>query len=86
MDEVHFVSIKQKSQFKLKAQFGPFKVNTEVSKKEVNDLLNQMMFKLSFTWSYDPLGVISSMWIAKKFAPYMHVAKPEIEQYANKED
>jgi len=67
-------------------QVGQFIVNTRATKKEVNDLLSQMKFKLSFTWSYDPLGVISSMRIAKKFAPSMHVAKPEIEQYANKED
>jgi len=35
MDEIHFVSRKHKAQFKLKAQVGPFIVNTRASGKEV---------------------------------------------------
>ena len=42
-----------------------------------------MKIKLSFSWSYDPLGVISSM---GKSIPYMHVARPEIEQFANRDE
>lgn len=60
-DEIHFVSRKQKAQFKLKAPVGPFIVNTRAAEKEVENLLRQMKFKLSFSWPYDRLGVISSM-------------------------
>jgi len=45
-----------------------------------------MKFKLSFNWSYDPLGVISSMRVEQKSTSYVHIANLEIEQYANLEE
>ena len=41
-----------------------------------------MEFGLSFTWSYDPLGV--KLKVENKFTPYHHTTRPEIEQYKNK--
>lgn len=52
VDEVHFVAAKKKSQFKLKAQVGPFICNTRAAGEEVDKLLKEMKFGLSFTWSY----------------------------------
>jgi len=49
IDEIHFVSRNKKAQFMLKAQVGPFIVNTRVENKEVKNLLRQMKFKLSFS-------------------------------------
>lgn len=39
MDELHFVSNKKKSQFKLKAQVDPYIVNTKATTKEVETVL-----------------------------------------------
>lgn len=39
MDEIHFVSRKQKAQFKLKVQVGPLIVNTRATNMEVESLL-----------------------------------------------
>ena len=64
VEDVHFVSRKQKDQFKLKAQFDPFITNTRSAGREVDNLLKQMKFKLSFSWSYDPLWIISIVRVA----------------------
>ena len=85
MDDFHFVSMKQKEKFKLKAQLGPFIINTRATAKEKDNLLKQMKFKLSFTWSYDPLGIISRMRVEHKTTPYVHTTRPEIKQYVNQE-
>lgn len=61
MDDLHFVSSKKKTQFKLKSHVGPYIVNTRVETKEVDKLLKEMKFKLKFTWYYDPLGIILKM-------------------------
>lgn len=42
MDELHFVSNKKKAHFNLKAQVGPYIVNTRVRTKEVEVVLKQM--------------------------------------------
>jgi len=42
-----------------------------------------MKFALSFSWSYDPLGVISKLGLENKFTPYHHTTRPEIEQFKN---
>ena len=42
-----------------------------------------MKFGLSFTWSYDLMGVISKLWVENEFTTYHHTVKPEIEQYKN---
>jgi len=44
-----------------------------------------MKFKLSFTWSYDPLRIISMLRVEKKSTPYTHTPKPEIEKYMNQD-
>ena len=44
-----------------------------------------MKFILSFNWTYDPLGVISSIRVEKKYSPYNHISKQKIEQYSNQE-
>lgn len=86
MDYLHFVSRKNKAQFKLKAHIGPFIVNTRASVKEEDNLLKQMKFRLIFTWSYDPLGIISKLRVEQKTTPYAHTTRPEIKQYAKQEE
>jgi len=85
MDELHFVSNKKKEQFKLKDNVGPYIVNTIATKKEVETILKQMKFKLSFTWSYDPLGIISKLRVEQKSTPYAQTPRLEIEKYVNQE-
>lgn len=85
-NEIHILSRKQKSQFKLKAQIGPFVVNTRVTKKELQILLKEIKFKSSFSWPYDPLRVISKIRSEQNSTPYVHITKPEIEQFVNREE
>jgi len=82
-DEVHFVAAKKKSQFKLKAQVGPFIYNARAVGEEADRLLKEMKFGLSFTCSYDPMGMISKLKLENKFIAYHHTSRPEIEQYKN---
>ena len=42
-----------------------------------------MKFSLSFTWSYDPWGIISKLRVENKTTPYMHTPRLEIEKYVN---
>jgi len=42
-----------------------------------------MKFNLSFTWSYEPCGIISKIRVDNTNNPYIHTSRPEIEQYAN---
>lgn len=85
MDEFHFISYKKKAQLKIKANIGPYIVNTRATTKEVEAILSQMIFKPSFSWSYDPLGIISKLRLEQKSASYAHTIRPKIEQYANQE-
>lgn len=82
-NEVHFVATRKKSQFKLKAQVGPFICNIRAAGEEADKLLKEMKFGLSFIWSYDHSGVISKLRVENKFTPYHHIARPEIEKYKN---
>lgn len=45
-----------------------------------------MNFNLSFTWSYDPLVVISKLRVEQKTTPYTHTPRPEIEQFMNQDE
>lgn len=45
-----------------------------------------MNFKLSFTYSYDPLGIISKLRVEQKTTPYAHTLRPKIEHYANQDE
>ena len=58
-DEVLFVSAKKKSQFRIKSQIGPFICNNRATWDEAYKMLKEMKFANSFTWSYDPMGIIS---------------------------
>jgi hypothetical protein len=42
-----------------------------------------MKFPMSFTWHYDPCGIISEMSVKNKNVPYAHESKLEIEKFAN---
>lgn len=52
----------------------------------MEEILKRMKSKTSFTWSYDPLGVISKLRFEQKSTPYPHTPRSEIEQYANQEE
>ena len=53
------------------------------AREEAEKILKTMKFDLSFTWSYDPLGIISKLRVDTKSTPYFHTTRPEIEQYKN---
>ena len=82
-DEVHFVSAKKKSQFRIKSKIGPFICNERAIGEEADKILKEMNFNPSFTWSYDPFGVISKMRVENKSTPYIHAQRPDIEQFRN---
>jgi hypothetical protein len=42
-----------------------------------------MKFFVSFTWHYDPCGIISEMRIKNKNIPYVHISRLEVEKFAN---
>ena len=42
-----------------------------------------MKSSLSFTWSYEPCGIISKLRVENKNTLYIHNSRPDIEQYAN---
>lgn len=83
MDEIHFVSAKKKSQFKVKTQIRTFICNIRVVGEEVDKLLKEMQFNLSFTLSYDSSGVISKLRVEIKSTPYFDTSRPKIERYKN---
>ena len=82
-NEVHFVLAKKKYQFRIKTQIGPFICNTRVAGEEADKRLKEMKFTHSFTWSYDPLGIISKKRVENKSTPYIHTHRPDIEQFMN---
>jgi hypothetical protein len=75
-DDIHFVSVKKKQQLRIKTQIGSFICNNRVVGEEADNLLKQMNFTRSFTWNYDPFGVISELRVKQKSTPYAHVHKP----------
>jgi hypothetical protein len=58
-DDVHFVSLKKKQQLRVKGKIGSFICNNRGAGDEANKLLREMNFPTSFTWRYDPCGIIS---------------------------
>ena len=82
-DEIHFVVAKKKSQLRIKTQVGPFVCNTRKTSEEVDKMLKEMKFSLSFTWSYDHCGIISKLRVENRSTLYIHTSRPEIEKYAN---
>lgn len=79
LDDIHFVVAKKKSQFRINTQVGPFICNTRYISEEVDKMLKEMKYSLSFTWSYDPCGIISKLKVENKSTPYIHTSRPEIE-------
>jgi len=71
-DDIHFAVVKKKSEFRIKTQVGPFVGNTRTVGEEVNRILKEMKFSLSFTWSYDPCDIISKLRVENKSTPYIH--------------
>jgi hypothetical protein len=82
-DDIHFVSLKKKQQMRIKGQIGPFICNSRAVGEEADKLLKDMKFNTSFTWHYDPCGIIAEMRSKNKISPYAHTLKPEIEKYVN---
>jgi len=83
MDEIHFVATKKKSQFKIKTKVDPFICNNSATEEELDKLLKEMQFSIIFTWSYDPLGIISKLRVETKSTPYLHTSRLEIEKNKN---
>jgi hypothetical protein len=42
-----------------------------------------MKFFVSFTWHYDPCGIISEMRVKNKNIPYVQKSRPKVEKIAN---
>ena len=84
VDEIHFIAFKKKTQFKLKNQIGPFIVNNREAANEINVKLKEYKFPCSFTWKYDPQGILSAIRVKCKLPVYLHDPKPHIERYVNK--
>lgn len=85
MDEVHFFSRKKKSQFELKARVGTFICNTRFVGTEVDKSLKNMNLQPSFTWSYDPFGIILALRVQLRATPYNHTPRPELEKFMSRE-
>jgi len=65
-DEMHFVAANKKSQFRIKSQIGPFICNIRAVGEKIDKRLKEMKFTHSFTWSYDPWGIISKKRVENK--------------------
>ena len=82
-DDIHFVSLKKKQQLRIKGKIGSFICNSRGAGDEGDRMLRDMKFLTSFTWHYDPCGIIYEMRVKNKNVPYAHESKPEIEKFAN---
>ena len=79
LDEVHFFSAKKKSQFRIKSLIGPFICNSRAAGDEADKILKEMKLTHSFTWSYDPMGIISKKRVENNSTPYIHTHRYDIE-------
>jgi hypothetical protein len=82
-DDIHFVSLKKKQQLRIKGKIGSFICNNRGAGDEADKLLREMKFPTSFSWHYDPYGIISEMRLRNKTTPYAHEPRPEIEKFSN---
>jgi hypothetical protein len=82
-DDIHFVSLNKKQQLRIKGQTGSFIYNSWDTGEEADRMLREMKFFLSFPWNYDPCRIISEMRVKNKNILYVHVSKPEIENFSN---
>ena len=58
---IKFLAAKNKTQFKLKNQIGPFICNHRYAEIEAAKLLLEYKFEFSFLWSYDPWEILRKM-------------------------
>lgn len=79
MDDLHFVSRKRKSQFKIKSNIGSFICKPRSTGVEADTLLKKMNFQPSFTWFYDPFSIIYALRAELKMSLYNHTPRSEIE-------
>ena len=70
----------------MKNQLGPFICNTREAGPEADKILQQMKFKNSFMWQYDPHGVINKLRIKVKLGPFIHHPRPDIERFSNQSE
>jgi len=82
-DDIHFVSLKKKQQLRIKGQIGSFICNSRGAREEVDRLLKEMKFFVSFTWHNDPCRIISKMRIKNENIPFIHEPRLEVEKFAN---
>jgi len=62
---------------------GPFICNHIDAETEAAKQLLEYRFAESFSWNYDPQGILSKMRVEYKLTPYIHEKNPEIEKYVN---
>ena len=86
MNDLHFMSGKRKSQFKMKITIRSFICNTRLVGSKANVLLKKMNFQPNFTWSYEPYGIISALRVELKTNLYNHTLRLEIEKFMNQEE
>lgn len=60
-DDVHFMAVKKKTQFKVKSELGPFIFKKRQDGPEEDNMLQELKLTKSFMWQYDPHGVIREM-------------------------
>jgi hypothetical protein len=82
-DDIHFVSLKKKQHLRIKGQISSFICNSRDNGEEVDKLLKEMKFIMSFTWHYDPCGIISKMRVKNKNILYVHESRPEVKKFTN---
>jgi hypothetical protein len=81
--DIHFVPVEKKQKLIIMTQFGSFICNNIATGEELDNLLKQMSFTQSFTWNYDPFGVISNLKVKQKNTHCARIHKPEVEKYMN---
>jgi hypothetical protein len=83
LDDILFLSLKKKQQLRIKGQIGSFICKSRGVGEEVDRLLKEMKFFVSFTWHYDLCRIISEMRIKNKNIPYVHISRLEVENFSN---
>ncbi len=86
VNEVNFLVVIKKTQFKMKNQMDPFICNTREAGPEADKMLQELKFKNIFTWHYDRHGVINKLRQKVKLGPYIHYPGPDIEQYVKQSE
>ena len=61
-------------------------MNNRYVDKEIEKILSELKFQVSFLWNYDPQGLLSSIRVKCKLPPFIHESKPDVEKYANQRE